>query len=97
MTDTSKKLEKAESPLAFSLPLLFCPLLVLGWIYGGVMLILAPIFGYVIISIIDLLIGENKKDQILNSENINNYKIILFAWPFIQFFTFWLNYCYLFF
>ena len=64
MTDTSKIGEKAESPLAFSLPLLFCPLLVLGWIYGGVMLILAPIFGYVIISIIDLLIGENKKDQI---------------------------------
>ena len=88
MTDTSKMGEKADSPLAFSLPLLFCPLLVLGWIYGGVMLILAPIFGYVIISIIDLLIGENKKDQILNSENINNYKIILFAWPFIQFFYF---------
>ena len=86
MTDTSKMGEKADSPLAFSLPLLFCPLLVLGWIYGGIMLILAPIFGYVIISIIDLLIGENKKDQILNSENINNYKIILFAWPFIQFF-----------
>ena len=38
------------------------------------------------VSIIDLLIGENKKDQILNNENINNYKIILFAWPFIQFF-----------
>ena len=35
------------------------------------------IFGYVIISIIDLLIGENKKDQILNNENINNYKITL--------------------
>ena len=86
MSDISKKLDNAESPFAFSLPLLFCPLLILGWIYGGIMLIFAPIFGYVIISIIDLFIGENKKEQILNSENINNYKIILFAWPFIQFF-----------
>ena len=86
MSDISKKLDYAESPFAFSLPLLFCPLLILGWIYGGIMLIFAPIFGYVIISIIDLFIGENKKEQILNSENINNYKIILFAWPFIQFF-----------
>ena len=75
MSDISKKIDNAESPLAFSLPLLFCPLLILGWIYGGIMLIFAPIFGYVIISIIDLFIGENKKEQILNSENINNYKI----------------------
>ena len=59
MTDTSKIGEKADSPLAFSLPLLFCPLLVLGWIYGGIMLILAPIFGYVIISIIDLIVSYN--------------------------------------
>ena len=61
MSDISKKLDNAESPFAFSLPLLFCPLLILGWIYGGIMLIFAPIFGYVIISIIDLFIGENKK------------------------------------
>ena len=55
MSDISKKLDNAESPFAFSLPLLFCPLLILGWIYGGIMLIFAPIFGYVIISIIDCL------------------------------------------
>ena len=43
--DISKKLDNAESPFAFSLPLLFCPLLILGWIYGVIMLIFAPIFG----------------------------------------------------
>ena len=30
MSDISKKLDNAESPFAFSLPLLFCPLLILG-------------------------------------------------------------------
>ena len=79
MSDISKKLDNAESPFAFSLPLLFCPLLILGWIYGGIMLIFAPIFGYVIISIIDLFIGENKKEQIVKPINSSLTIIILFC------------------
>ena len=50
MSEASQNFSNPEPPLAFALPLLFCPLLVLAWIYGGVVLLLAPAFGYVIIS-----------------------------------------------
>jgi len=64
VSDTSQNFVKPEPPIAFALPLLFCPLLLLAWVYGGIILILAPVFGYIIISIIDFIIGENKKKQI---------------------------------
>ena len=86
MSDKSQNFSKPEPPIAFALPLLFCPLLILAWVYGGIILILAPVFGYVIISIIDFIIGENKKSQIDVSNERSSYKLILFAWPFIQFF-----------
>ena len=86
MSDKSQNFSKPEPPIAFALPLLFCPLLILAWVYGGIILILAPVFGYVIISIIDFIIGENKKNQIDVSNDTSSYKLILFAWPLIQFF-----------
>ena len=64
VSDKSQNFSKPEPPIAFALPLLFCPLLILAWVYGGIILILAPVFGYVIISIIDFIIGENKKNEI---------------------------------
>ena len=86
VSDKSQNFSKPEPPIAFALPLLFCPLLILAWVYGGIILILAPVFGYVIISIIDFIIGENKKNQIDVSNDTSSYKLILFAWPLIQFF-----------
>ena len=86
MSEANQNFNNPEPPLAFALPLLFCPLLVLAWIYGGVVLILAPTFGYVIISIVDFIIGENRKNQIDVSNDTSKYKLILFAWPLIQFF-----------
>ena len=44
----------AKSPVAYGVPLLFVPLLMLGWMYGGIFILLAPIFGYLIITLIDL-------------------------------------------
>ena len=86
MSEANQNFTNPEPPLAFALPLLFCPLLVLAWIYGGVVLILAPAFGYVIISIVDFIIGENRKNQIDVTNDTSRYKLILFAWPLIQFF-----------
>ena len=86
MSEASQNFTNPEPPLAFALPLLFCPLLVLAWIYGGIVLILAPVFGYVIISIVDFIIGENRKNQIDVPNVTSRYKLILFAWPSIQFF-----------
>ena len=86
MSEASQNFSNPEPPLAFALPLLFCPLLIMAWIYGGVVLLLAPAFGYVIISIVDFIIGENRKNQIDVASDTGKYKLILFAWPFIQFF-----------
>ncbi len=86
MSEASQKFTNPEPPLAFALPLLFCPLLVLAWVYGGVVLILAPAFGYVLISIVDFIIGENRKNQIDDKNDTSRYKLILFAWPLIQLF-----------
>ena len=86
MTNSSENFDTPASPLAFCLPLLFCPLLISAWVFGGITIILVPFFGYVIISIVDFIIGENEKNKINNKANIDSYKIILFLWPFIQVF-----------
>ena len=86
MNNTGKKKSIAESPISFSLPLLFCPLLVISWIYGGLTILLTPIFGYVIITIFDFLTKENKNEDALIKGNIFDYKIILYLWPFVQMF-----------
>ena len=84
MDSKSNSPVKANSPLAFALPILFCPLLVLAWLYGGWAIILAPVFGYIIITFLDFLVGENKKELISLDSKDFSYKIILYIWPFLQ-------------
>ena len=75
----------AKSPVAYGVPLLFVPLLMSGWMYGGIFILLAPIFGYLIITLIDLVVGESTEISISVKKSISKYKIILFVWPLVQF------------
>lgn len=84
MKVSSENFDSLASPLAFCLPLLFCPLLISAWIFGGIFIILVPFFGYVLISIVDFIFGENKKNTINSTANINSYTVILYLWPFLQ-------------
>ena len=73
-----------NSPLAFGTPLLFVPLMIVGWAYGSFCILLAPIFGYVIITLFDFFVGESTENPSTPRKSISNYKIILFVWPLIQ-------------
>ena len=64
---------------------LFCPLLIVSWVYGGVLILLAPIFGYVIITLFDFVVGESNETALASKKDLFQYKIILFIWPMIQF------------
>ena len=86
MIKNAKNLFSAESPMAFCLPLLFCPLLIIAWFYGGITILLTPLFGYVIVTIFDFIMGENMKQNSSVERNSPNYKIILYIWPLIQMF-----------
>ena len=73
--------------LSFGLPLVFVPLMIIAWIYGGWAILAVPIFGYVIITIFDFFIGTKLIAPKINPDNDNKkYKVILFAWPPIQIF-----------
>ena len=41
----------------FGLPYIFAPLMIIAWIFGGWTILLVPIFGYVVITFFDALIG----------------------------------------
>ena len=86
MNNAKENLTNAESPIAFSLPLLFCPLLIISWIYGGLTILIVPIFGYVVITIFDFLTEENSIENVSLKSKLFDYKIILYIWPFIQIF-----------
>ena len=75
----------AKSPLAYGVPVLFVPLLMVAWWYGGIFILLAPIFGYVIITLFDFVVGESNETSVTIKRSILNYKILLFSWPLIQF------------
>ena len=75
-----------NSSIGFILPFLFCPLLMIAWVYGGPFILLAPMFGYVIITIFDFVVGESTEKSMTGKNAILPYKIILFIWPIIQFF-----------
>mgnify|MGYP006872282589 CR=1 FL=1 len=62
----------AKSPIAYGVPLLFVPLLMVGWMYGGIFILLAPIFGYVIITLIDLMVGESTETSVTIKRSILN-------------------------
>ncbi len=58
----------------------------MGWFFGGVFILMAPIFGYIIITLFDLVVGESNEKLPSTKDGIFKYKIILFIWPFVQFF-----------
>ena len=67
----------AKSPLAYGVPVLFVPLLMVGWWYGGIFILLAPIFGYVIITLFDFVVGESNETSVTIKRSILNYKQLL--------------------
>ena len=83
----------AKPPIAYGVPLLFVPLLIVGWVYGGLFILLAPIFGYLIITLFDFVVGESTEISANIKNRILNYKIILFAWPLVQFFLLFGSLC----
>ena len=81
-----QKKQEITPALGFGLPLLFVPLLVVSWFFGGLTILLAPIFGYVIITVFDFFSGEEILEPKANEDNLWNYKLMLWIWPFIQLF-----------
>ena len=73
-----------KSPIAYAVPFLFVPLLMVGWVNGGFFILLAPIFGYIIITLFDFALGESNETSVTIKTGILNYKIMLFFWPLIQ-------------
>ena len=79
--------EDMTPAFSFGLPFIFMPLMIIAWIYGGWTILAVPIFGYVIITIFDFLIGAKLiAPKFKPDEDKKKYKIILFAWPPIQLF-----------
>ncbi len=87
-TDNKNSFSDDMTPaLSFGLPLVFVPLMIVAWMYGGWTILAVPIFGYVIITIFDFFIGTKLIAPKINPDNDNKkYKVILFAWPPIQIF-----------
>ena len=57
--------------LSFGLPLVFVPLMIVAWMYGGWTILAVPIFGYVIITIFDFFIGTKLIAPKINPDNDN--------------------------
>ena len=71
----------------FGLPYIFAPLMVISWIFGGWTILLVPIFGYVVITFFDALIGKKLIKPTENSAGSEvRYKYILYGWVPMQFF-----------
>ena len=80
--------------ISFALPFIFAPIIFLSTFYGGYTILLAPIFGYVFITICDFIVKISIKSPDPNSEtNLFYYKALLWVWPLIQFILiFWCIY-----
>ena len=62
---------------SFGLPFIFVPLMIIAWIYGGWTILAVPIFGYVIITIFDFLIGTKLiAPKFKPDEDNKKYKIM---------------------
>ena len=86
MTETDVN-EELSPAFMFGLPLLFVPMMILAWWFGGWTILLAPLFGYGFISILDFIFGEkNDSPDSKNNKDLTKYKVILWVWPFLQFF-----------
>ncbi len=71
----------------FGLPYIFAPLMIISWIFGGWTILLVPIFGYVVITFFDALIGKKLIKPTENSAGSEDrYKYILYGWVPMQFF-----------
>ena len=57
-TATKKFTSEITPAFQFGLPYIFAPLMVISWIFGGWTILLVPVFGYVVITIFDGLIGK---------------------------------------
>ena len=80
--------------ISFALPFLFAPIIVFSSLYGGYTILIAPIFGYVFITICDFLIKISLRNPDPNrKKNLVYHKAVLWVWPLIQFFLiFWCIY-----
>ena len=89
MTNTATENFTSEITPAFQfgLPYIFAPLMVISWIFGGWTILLVPIFGYVVITFFDALIGKKLiKPTESSGGSEDRYKYVLYGWVPVQFF-----------
>ena len=91
--DTSKmKFIQAIQPYRFSLHLVFVPLLIMAFEYGGLFILGVPIFGYLLIPSIDFLLRQYKVNDFMTKDARENFSLKLIQlWPLIQLIL--LGYC----
>ena len=71
----------------FGLPYIFAPLMLISWIFGGWTILLVPIFGYVVITFFDALVGKKLiKPNVDSAVSEDRYKYVLYGWVPVQFF-----------
>ena len=67
--DASKmKFIQAIQPYRFSLHLVFVPLLIMAFEYGGLFILGVPIFGYLLIPSIDFLLRQYKVNDFMTKD-----------------------------
>ena len=86
----SSEIEKDEDELSpavsFALPFIFAPIIVLSSVLGGYSILIAPIFGYILITLFDFLLKISTRNPNPKLKaNLFYYKLILWTWPIIQF------------
>ena len=86
MTST-KPVSRLASALPFWLSLVMIPLAVVGAVYGGWTLFLLPVYGWVLISILDALLGLNEANPATDTPDADLfwYRMITMIWFPIQF------------
>ena len=57
-TTTENFTSEITPAFQFGLPYIFAPLMIISWIFWGWTILLVPIFGYVVITFFDALIGK---------------------------------------
>lgn len=83
MIETNAK--RSKTPATFYLlPTLFIPLVIISWVWGGISIVLIPLYGYVFVSILDFIFKSTRKDKVIAKDQ-KRYSIILWIWPSIQF------------
>ena len=78
--------ENLTPAFSFLVPLIFAPLLVISWFFGGWLILIAPVFGYGLITILDFIFGEKIIVPSREGSKLTKYKVILWIWSPIQMF-----------